>query len=87
MAVEPIINLLYFSLHCCYNYLSLRKWILRLYVLVLMEYHGVYRNNNGNKNTKVNISIITLLIHTGYWSLINNSGTGERKEGMDQRKH
>lgn len=29
--------------------------MLRLYVLVLMEYHGVYRNNNGNKNTKVNI--------------------------------
>lgn len=44
----------------------------------------MYRNNNGNKNTKVNISnyysVNTYRVSEG---LINNSGTGESKEGMD----
>lgn len=35
------------------------------------------------KTLRLIFQIITLLIHTGYLSLINNSGTGESKEGMD----
>lgn len=48
----------------------------------------MHRNNNGNKSTGVNISnyysINTYRIFEG---LINNSGTGESKEGMDWREH